>query len=99
MRELFRENLPVGPDTEKIEQYFNELEEVISTTEDVNYESFPDTPERDYRYFSTALLEQQARRHHPQPLREDVDPPALEYKREDTVQSLPGEDYSVQHVS
>lgn len=63
MKDLFLNKLPIGDNKEHIEQYFNDLEKVIYTTDDVKNDEFPtDDAQRDYRYFSASLLKERASR-------------------------------------
>lgn len=97
MRDLFRDKLPVGDGKEIFENYFNEVEKLIYTTE-LQDESFVDEPERDYKYFSTHLLEQRARAHQLQSLPQDVDSTPSPDGQQDEIPDQCGESEPVPHV-
>lgn len=68
LRELYFENLPIGPETKALKKYFTLLEKAIDNKEHVVRESFPpDDPaicgERVYKYHSAAAFKEQALRH------------------------------------
>jgi hypothetical protein len=66
LKKLFNENLPVGDNIDKINEYFNSLEELIYTKDgNLEREEFPpDDPtvcgQREYRYYSTDLTQKLA---------------------------------------
>lgn len=63
MKDLFLNKLPIGDNVEHLQRYFNDLEKVIYTTDNVKNDEFPSNDtERDYRYFSASLLKERASR-------------------------------------
>jgi hypothetical protein len=69
MRMIFRDCLPIGEHTDKMDEYFNSLEEVISTNDYTrNPEPLPreqferDEPDIQYTYLSDAVFKERSRR-------------------------------------
>lgn len=75
MKDLFFERMPMGPDRDKMNEYFNLVQKAIDTKdESLQYEHFPSfsegvdidgavkDPPTTYHYFQSLLLEQQAKR-------------------------------------
>lgn len=83
MRDLFRNKLPVAPENQqKAEEYFNSLEELISTKDaaSIERERFPpDDPAvcgtREYRYYSAHQFKELASRSQPIPSGQELDVP------------------------
>jgi hypothetical protein len=66
MRDLFDNVLPVGKEREHYTKYFNDLETLIYTKDDIKHEEFidepnPDGSKRDYKYLSSSLLKERSK--------------------------------------
>jgi hypothetical protein len=110
LRGMFTTVLPVAGEPEKqaINDYFNKLKEVISTTDDVDSlprDKFPDddnepTPGRvsDYKYFSPFEAKERSSRHHILPDSQDVADPDNYGESRSTVQIYDTEFSDLQRV-
>lgn len=83
IKDLFFNKLPVGENLKPLEEYFNELENVIFTKgpQEIKNEQFPTaTPDvgegeaGSYKYYSPSLLKELASGHKYELLQQDMDP-------------------------
>ena len=89
MKDLFETKLPIGDNKKHVIEYFSRLEELIDTEQQLINECFErDEPDRDYHYFSAALLKERASRSLDNPDGQDVEIPGTDNKLDDQVQDI-----------
>lgn len=109
LKSIFTSVLPTNPDnTEGITNYFNKLQEVISTIDDVSVvrrEAFPSdlSPEdgraSDYKYFSAAETKKRSCGQAHLTNKQDVDHPSIHDESRSSVQDLNSEHENFQRIS
>jgi hypothetical protein len=103
LKSMFRDCLPIGEDTEKMDDYFNRLEQVICTNDykanpnPLRREEFEhDDPDVQYSYISDALLKERSSRRELRADGQDMD--SERYVHQGQVPQLGGE-VSADHTS
>ena len=106
MRDLFRNKLPVAPENQKkAEEYFNSLEELISTKDaaSIERERFPpDDPAicgtREYRYYSAHQFKELASRPQPITSGQELDVPENQQTKLPATENKSPDTQDVAHV-
>ena len=89
MKDLFETKLPIGDNKKHVIEYFSRLEELIDTEQQLINECFErDESDRDYHYFSAAVLKERASRSDDNTNRLDMEVPGTSDKLDDQVQDM-----------